>query len=1770
MTGIMTLLSEMSSQAVWLGLDVAAKATVVLLLAVAVNRLLNGRVLARAAVWNALLVGLILLPPATALFPRLRICCLPPTPTAATVEIPAESPPPAETAVPDEVLPAPSENEDPSPSPVAADLRVGRSPMEISPDAVDPESIGPQEEPMVGVGDPSYIAPNPATSSPRRPGVIVCVYLLGVAILALRLTFSFLAVRRLRGQSVPLEDSKWTAALAAWRERLGIRQAVQLGVSSAVNVPIQIGWLRPMVILPAEMIAALEPARHGSILLHELAHVRRRDYAWQILLKLVQIIYWPHPLIWLAGRMIGANREQVCDDLCVHHSSSAGQYRATLLEVASVLVRRPAASLGIAMARTSKIGGRLERIDRGCRLSRCLARWPVRLAIVAIVLAGACMIAPVKLAHRTAASPDADGGPPATRPADGSETTAAELQPWSVLKGDWPPPLPRDALIGMWLAENDDDRSDKKDRALLLLADNGQWAQASVSGNPRAPLEITCRATGPKWETVERDSSQGAGLRLRVDASDRAPFLAMDILRVTANSITTDLNPFLGLRFPSQKYQRCDPATVDAIYTALVRAISEYNSRSTVISPPDFNPVLPLRGPFVLPPVPKARPPHVEPWPPPLSEDTLIGTWVAPGDSSGSAILDLRLLILRPDRTWARASAWIGPNLPPYIQDREDGREWELLNVHGKGNLLGRTQLELKDAPSGSAVLEVTGLTSTKLTLDGSGGGTYRRSEGTHKESLEAAIARNTAITQPAATRPFATTQEATPHDPPYKTAATKPAPVTATKPAPLAEGPTRVLDVRVVHMETGEPIADAEAVFNFEGEPQVTLKIDSGGRCQFRYPDRPGHHGLNVQKAGLLSLSYWGDRVNSIPPNLTFKMEPGVGIGGFVKNSQGQPVAKAEVKVGVGSTRQEQLTGIRVNTYHEPVATDERGHWEVTGVPSDLSRLHVTAKHPDYLYRELSPGTGLPVGQLLDKSAVIVLDKGIEVTGRLIDEDGKPITELPVLGTETDQDGRFRAVGIEPSNQGLLIKVPGYLAHSVGTRIYAGMPPLEIRLQRAITVRGRVTDTAGNPVKSTHISTQLQEWRDTRVSPHGPLARTDADGRFVLHDMRPDKWVLRIYDNNYRWFEHELTLTRGEAPAELHLVLQPTILGTIRGIVLAKDGVTPVAGAIIGDDHNRTSDAGTATDQAGRFELSGLRPQKYTYWVRGKGYAPVSFTAEVAADGTSAEQRIVLDRHGGTIAGRGFDTVANAPLADEVIVACAQDYPGIGIASHLRGSPSTLADLERHRFHGIHYRTQTGKDGSYQLANLPEGFYTVCLIRRSSTRHLWKELVHVGEGDVTTEVDLTVKPEPAAAVKEAEPPPRPADKPAPGPAGSLSGIVYLPDGKTPAKGIKVAPYTKDRNRHNMLRNKIVITSAEGAFSFDGLAAGRYGVYAWLLEDNGSSREDLPTPPPAELSHVVPTLSSLVQVKAGQATTEVKVTLKEGAVVRGTVTDADNGQPMTGAWVSIDDNGAEYILFVRVSDPRNPFDLSPSRRTFTDAQGRYAFYCMPAQRYRLSADTQHDKHDQVNLDSFTLKKGEDRTIDVQLQPARYGTLAGRVFMPDGRPAAGAEVCIGSLSNKTVADGQGRYRAERVRVHSDPHTSPSIFARAENTALTSVRAPKMKPAQTVPFDIRLLAGGTVTGRVTRADGSPPKDGTLACLMRVGGPNPEWSYRDVLKPENRWEHFWVRVESDGSYRLEHIPPNKYHLFALSDDKPHNIVKDLNIKDGATLKKDLKLSP
>ena len=404
------------------GLDVLVKATALIVLAAAVTLTMGGprRLLWRSAVWNALLVALTILPLAAVSFPRLRIHCLPalPNPVVAvtgstrvpSLESVAAAKPvgdlatttrlPARAAVPDRLKPMLPSTESPTVDPKKASL---------------PETLSPE------------VRATP--SSPRRGhlwlGCGLGVYLAGAGVLLMRLVASLADVRRLRRTAIVLDDAGWAASLKRWRERLGIDRRVILAVSPSVNVPLAFGWLQPTVLIPETLVDVLDPAQRDVVLLHELAHVRREDYPWQILLKLVQAVYWLHPLVWAVSRSVTTVREAACDDLCAYHAATPQQYRATLVRVAANLVRRPAVSLGIAMARSTKLAGRLARIDGMRGTGHCLAGRSTRMLAATLALITVFTIGPLELARRTARAEKAPD-PAATRPTPASGSAPAE------------------------------------------------------------------------------------------------------------------------------------------------------------------------------------------------------------------------------------------------------------------------------------------------------------------------------------------------------------------------------------------------------------------------------------------------------------------------------------------------------------------------------------------------------------------------------------------------------------------------------------------------------------------------------------------------------------------------------------------------------------------------------------------------------------------------------------------------------------------------------------------------------------------------------------------------------------------------------------------------------------------------------------------------------------------------------------------------------------------------------------------------------------------------------------------------------------------------------------------------------------------------------------------------------------------------------------------------------------------------------------------------
>ena len=144
--------------------------------------------------------------------------------------------------------------------------------------------------------------------------LLVVAWLLGLLAMSLRMLGGLLYVQRLRRYRVRPLSAVWQERLAALAARSGVQRPVALLESALVQVPLVVGHLRPVILLPLGTVAGLSPACLEAILAHELAHVLRRDYLVNLLQTVAEVLFFYHPAVWFMANCVRTERENCCDD----------------------------------------------------------------------------------------------------------------------------------------------------------------------------------------------------------------------------------------------------------------------------------------------------------------------------------------------------------------------------------------------------------------------------------------------------------------------------------------------------------------------------------------------------------------------------------------------------------------------------------------------------------------------------------------------------------------------------------------------------------------------------------------------------------------------------------------------------------------------------------------------------------------------------------------------------------------------------------------------------------------------------------------------------------------------------------------------------------------------------------------------------------------------------------------------------------------------------------------------------------------------------------------------------------------------------------------------------------------------------------------------------------------------------------------------------------------------------------------------------------------
>ncbi|WP_443938265.1 M56 family metallopeptidase [Pedobacter sp. MW01-1-1] len=191
--------------------------------------------------------------------------------------------------------------------------------------------------------------------------IIVLFYLVGVLLQLFVITKGYYRLNKYKNNGLSNIPQEWHTIFEAVVNKLSIRKKIQFEISSLVNVPLVIGYLKPIVLFPLALVNQLETEQVEAILIHELSHIRRNDFLLNLIKTAIETVLFFNPFVWLAGRFIHIEREHACDDLVLKLTGKPLNYAHALLKLELLKDKN---SPAYALAATGKSQNLYQRIKR--------------------------------------------------------------------------------------------------------------------------------------------------------------------------------------------------------------------------------------------------------------------------------------------------------------------------------------------------------------------------------------------------------------------------------------------------------------------------------------------------------------------------------------------------------------------------------------------------------------------------------------------------------------------------------------------------------------------------------------------------------------------------------------------------------------------------------------------------------------------------------------------------------------------------------------------------------------------------------------------------------------------------------------------------------------------------------------------------------------------------------------------------------------------------------------------------------------------------------------------------------------------------------------------------------------------------------------------------------------------------------------------------------------------------------------------------------------
>jgi len=246
---------------------------------------------------------------------------------------------------------------------------------------------------------------------------LVMVWAGGAAVMGLLSLISLASASRLVRRAQPLVGEGWSESLLQAKSELGVTRSVDLRRCDRAISPMTWGHLRPVILLPIDCESWSADCRR-AVMLHEMAHIRRGDWLWQMLVQLVSVLYWFHPLQWLISREVRQESDRAADDMALEAGMRPSIYAEQLVRIAGSLTSEwlhPAPTMARRGQLTRRVGLLLD--------SRRNRRGIGRQMSWATLIVGLCLIQllatlSVSFAEEETAKPETVEAPPEVKPAE--------------------------------------------------------------------------------------------------------------------------------------------------------------------------------------------------------------------------------------------------------------------------------------------------------------------------------------------------------------------------------------------------------------------------------------------------------------------------------------------------------------------------------------------------------------------------------------------------------------------------------------------------------------------------------------------------------------------------------------------------------------------------------------------------------------------------------------------------------------------------------------------------------------------------------------------------------------------------------------------------------------------------------------------------------------------------------------------------------------------------------------------------------------------------------------------------------------------------------------------------------------------------------------------------------------------------------------------------------------------------------------------------------